>query len=232
MFKPTQMAYLKKKATQMELNYERVYNAAVTCVKNGLKPEGYILFRTSAEILDLLKICKDNGLDPQKTRCIFRHTPKDAEDIITLLNAHSIPLEASIFDKYLPQLEESIEYVSTYGKQFLTPSIITIPADKLKDSMPVVRELGLLPRVPHTPSVLKLSGEEIAERYGVLTESIGYSAHGYTRYSRSARLHPIFSFTEPRYMAYCSSYGIGKSTRDYQREKQLKKLSLDPHKII
>ena len=232
MFTPEQMAKLKNKAKQMDLNYERVYNAAVTCVENGLDPKGYILFRTSDEIKSLLKICADHGLDPQKTRCIFRHSPKDAEDIITLLNAYNIPLEASIFDKYYDQLEASIEYVATYGKGYLTPSIIMISAEKLQASMPAVRKLGLLPRVNSAPSILKLAPEEIAERYGVLYECVGVSPYGDTKYSIKSRLHPIFSFTEPKYVAYCQSYGISAYSRQMQREKYMARISKDPNKIL
>ena len=98
--------------------------------------------------------------------------------------------------------------------------------------MPTVRKFGLLPRVINSPSILSLSSGEIAERYGVLTELIGFPPYGDTKKGQRAKIHAIFSLTAAKYISYCQSYGISEMSRSYQREKQLNKISKENLKSI
>ena len=90
---------------------------------------------------------------------------EDIEKIIKVCIENNIPITGSIFLKATEEIEKSINYIKeNYGQAYLTPLIINKNVEHLKNVLPYLESLGVLPYVVKSASILTLTLDEIKER--------------------------------------------------------------------
>ena len=90
---------------------------------------------------------------------------EEIEKIIEVCKRNNIQITGSIFLKIFEEIEKSINYIKeNYGQAYLTPLIINKNVEHLKNVLPYLESLGVLPYVVKSASILTLTLDEIKER--------------------------------------------------------------------
>lgn len=90
---------------------------------------------------------------------------EEIEKIIEVCKRNNIQITGSIFLKTSEEIEKSINYIKeNYGQAYLTPLIINKNVEHLKNVLPYLESLGVLPYVVKSASILTLTLDEIKER--------------------------------------------------------------------
>lgn len=115
------------------------------------------------EIKRIIKVCNKNNIPI--TSSVFYKTAEEVEKIIEVCKKNNIPITGSIFLKATEEIEKSINYIKeNYGQAYLTPLIINKNVEHLKNVLPYLESLGVLPYVVKSASILTLTLDEIKER--------------------------------------------------------------------
>ena len=142
---------------------EEIENIIKVCRENNIPITGSVFLKTSEEIEKIIKVCKENNIPI--TGNIFLKTSKDIKKIIKVCIENNIPITGSIFLKATEEIEKSINYIKeNYGQAYLTPLIINKNVEHLKNVLPYLESLGVLPYVVKSASILTLTLDEIKER--------------------------------------------------------------------
>ena len=133
------------------------------CNKNNIPITSSVFKKTSEEIERIIKVCRENNIPI--TGSVFHKTAEEIEKIIEVCRKNNIPITGSVFLKTSEEIEKSINYIKeNYGQAYLTPLIINKNVEHLKNVLPYLESLGVLPYVVKSASILTLTLDEIKER--------------------------------------------------------------------
>ena len=142
---------------------EEIEKIIEVCRKNNIPITGSVFLKTSEEIEKIIEVCRENNISI--TGSVFYKTAEEVEKIIEVCKKNNIPITGSIFLKATEEIEKSINYIKeNYGQAYLTPLIINKNVEHLKNVLPYLESLGVLPYVVKSASILTLTLDEIKER--------------------------------------------------------------------
>ena len=142
---------------------EEIEKIIKVCKENNIPITGNIFLKTSKDIKKIIKVCIENNIPI--TGSVFLKTSEEIEKIIEVCKKNNIPITGSIFLKATEEIEKSINYIKeNYGQAYLTPLIINKNVEHLKNVLPYLESLGVLPYVVKSASILTLTLDEIKER--------------------------------------------------------------------
>lgn len=159
---------------------EKIKRIIEECEKYGIPTKGYVFRREPEEIAQIVELCKDYNLDYNKNDAIFNQTPADAKIIIKLCIINRLRINNKFFEKNAEQLTQSI---------------------------PVLKDLGIVRFVQNTPSVLNLTAEQIWQRCGALYY-LNVPLHKIGRYSQDDKLHMVFTYSEEKFHEFLEKHSI------------------------
>ena len=142
---------------------EEIEKIIKVCIENNIPITGSVFLKTSEEIEKIIEVCRENNISI--TGSVFYKTAEEVEKIIEVCKKNNIPITGSIFLKATEEIEKSINYIKeNYGQAYLTPLIINKNVEHLKNVLPYLESLGVLPYVVKSASILTLTLDEIKER--------------------------------------------------------------------
>ena len=142
---------------------EEIEKIIKVCKKNNIPVTGNVFLKTAEEIEKIIEVCRENNISI--TGSVFYKTAEEVEKIIEVCKKNNIPITGSIFLKATEEIEKSINYIKeNYGQAYLTPLIINKNVEHLKNVLPYLESLGVLPYVVKSASILTLTLDEIKER--------------------------------------------------------------------
>ena len=102
-----------------------------------------------------------------------RFSAEEIERIVKVCEEHKIEVTGSVFKQSAEEIEKNIEYIKgNYGEEFLKPLIISKSKKVLEETLPYLKEKGVLGIVKNSASILALKLSEIKERESFI-EKIG-----------------------------------------------------------
>ena len=144
-------------------NMDEIKKIIDVCKKNNISITGNVFKKTSEDIEKIIDVCRENNIPV--TGNVFLNTAEDIEKIIKVCRENNIPITGSVFLKTSEEIEKSIDYIKeNYGQVYLTPLIINKNVEHLKNVLPYLESLGVLPYVVKSASILTLTLDEIKER--------------------------------------------------------------------
>lgn len=144
------------------------------------------------EIKKIIDVCKKNNISI--TGNVFKKTSEDIEKIIKVYIENNIPVTGNVFKKPAEEIEKSIDYIKeNYGQAYLTPLIINKNVEHLKNVLPYLESLGVLPYVIKSASILNLTFEEIKERKDFI------ESNNDTLVLQNGRFNSIFGVSRANY---------------------------------
>ena len=118
---------------------------------------------------------------------------------------NNIPITGSIFLKATEEIEKSINYIKeNYGQAYLTPLIINKNVEHLKNVLPYLESLGVLPYVVKSASILTLTLEEIKERKDFI------ESNNDTLVLQNGRFNSVFGLSKANYKKLTNKSSITK----------------------
>ena len=133
------------------------------CREYGLEIKGNVLKQDAEDIKRIIILCKKYNL--KIVNSMFIKNAQEFENIVNLCNEEGISITPSIFLQSFKELKKSIAYVKTnFGKEYLTVLVVNKNVKYLENVLPYLNELGVLPVVIKSASILTLSLEEIKMR--------------------------------------------------------------------
>lgn len=142
---------------------EEIERIIKVCRENNIPITGSVFHKTAEEIEKIIEVCRKNNIPI--TSSVFHKTAEEVEKIIEVCKKNNIPITGSIFLKATEEIEKSINYIKeNYGQAYLTPLIINKNVEHLKNVLPYLESLGVLPYVVKSASILTLTLDEIKER--------------------------------------------------------------------
>ena len=191
---------------------EEIEEIVEVCKENKIPITGSVFSRTAEEIEKIVEVCKENKIPI--TGSVFFKTAKEIEKIVEVCKENKIQIIGSIFLKSAKQLEENIEYIrDNFGEEYLTPGVLSKSNENLKQTLPYLKELGVLGMVKISPTILTLKLSEIQERIGFI-QKIGEPIVK----SDGSGFNSILTWTRKKYAKRVKEYDkissqdIGKAT--------------------
>lgn len=159
-------------------NIETTLHILNTNPKNLKETYNYVLNNYGIEYINRITSILSTSIDRIKqieglfndkslviSAAISRNSMDEIKRIIKVCNKNNIPITGSIFLKATEEIEKSINYIKeNYGQAYLTPLIINKNVEHLKNVLPYLESLGVLPYVVKSASILTLTLDEIKER--------------------------------------------------------------------
>ncbi len=143
--------------------------------QNKFKPKNFLqaaYSRFSAEEIErIVKVCEAHNIEI--TGNVFKQSAEEIERIVKVCEEHKIEVTGSVFKQSAEEIEKNIEYIKgNYGEEFLKPLIISKSKKVLEETLPYLKEKGVLGIVKNSASILALKLSEIKERESFI-EKIG-----------------------------------------------------------
>jgi hypothetical protein len=210
-------------AKKHKVSMDRICQIADLCEQYGVRPTGDVFRKTPEDFEKIMNICKAEKINPEEFRTMFARNVAVIQEIIDICHENNMKLKPVVFGAKPDKFRESIAYIkSNFGSRYVDLHIAMRDVEKLKESMPVMRTLGLLPYTLHDASVFDLTRDEILERTGCL-RYLGVKPHKVTRYIQVDRIDRIYTLSKSAFEDYCYVNCIPASIRKYHKE-QLDKL--------
>ncbi|MBQ9018740.1 MAG: hypothetical protein IJ097_00310 [Bacilli bacterium] len=190
-------------------NPEQFKEAVNVCRKLGIPAEGEVFKREPEEIKSISKIY-DKLLNTNPNNNSFSTTPEEVEKIIELLLDKNIEITDVVFRKKEKELRETIEYIETnYGKEYLLPQAIIRDKNYIDSVFSYLKGRNSLEIIKTTPSILKLSLQEIIER-SIYLKQINDD------FIKDGKFNPIFSLSKKKYQEI-----IDKNDKEKQENRRI-----------
>ncbi|MBO4293272.1 MAG: hypothetical protein J5881_02645, partial [Clostridia bacterium] len=142
---------------------EEIEKIVEVCKENQIEPKGNVFHRTAEEIKKIVEVCAENEIE--LTGSVFMKSAEEIKKIVEACKENKIEITGSIFLKSAKQLQENIDYIrEEFGNEYLTSLIVSKSNGTLKNVLPYLKEKGFLEYVKKSPSILKLTLEQIQER--------------------------------------------------------------------
>lgn len=130
---------------------------------------------------------------------------EEIEKIIEVCKRNNIQITGSIFLKTSEEIEKSINYIKeNYGQAYLTPLIINKNVEHLKNVLPYLGSLGVLPYVVKSASILTLTLDEIKERKDFV------ESNNDTLVLQNGRFNSVFGLSKSNYKKLTNKSNITK----------------------
>lgn len=130
---------------------------------------------------------------------------EEIEKIIEVCKRNNIQITGSIFLKTSEEIEKSINYIKeNYGQAYLTPLIINKNEEHLKNVLPYLESLGVLPYVVKSASILTLTLDEIKERKDFV------ESNNDTLVLQNGRFNSVFGLSKSNYKKLTNKSNITK----------------------
>lgn len=130
---------------------------------------------------------------------------EEIEKIIEVCKRNNIQITGSIFLKTSEKIEKSINYIKeNYGQAYLTPLIINKNVEHLKNVLPYLESLGVLPYVVKSASILTLTLDEIKERKDFV------ESNNDTLVLQNGRFNSVFGLSKSNYKKLTNKSNITK----------------------
>lgn len=130
---------------------------------------------------------------------------EEIEKIIEVCKRNNIQITGSIFLKTSEEIEKSINYIKeNYGQAYLTPLIINKNVEHLKNVLPYLGSLGVLPYVVKSASILTLTLDEIKERKDFV------ESNNDTLILQNGRFNSVFGLSKSNYKKLTNKSNITK----------------------
>lgn len=182
---------------------EEIENIIKVCRENNIPITGSVFLKTSEEIEKIIKVCRENNISI--TGSVFYKTAEEVEKIIEVCKKNNIPITGSIFLKATEEIEKSINYIKeNYGQAYLTPLIINKNVEHLKNVLPYLESLGVLPYVVKSASILTLTLDEIKERKDFV------ESNNDTLVLQNGRFNSVFGLSKSNYKKLTNKSNITK----------------------
>ena len=130
---------------------------------------------------------------------------EEIEKIIEVCKRNNIQITGSIFLKTSEEIEKSINYIKeNYGQAYLTPLIINKNVEHLKNVLPYLESLGVLPYVVKSATLLALTLDEIKERKDFV------ESNNDTLVLQNGRFNSVFGLSKSNYKKLTNKSNITK----------------------
>ena len=118
---------------------------------------------------------------------------------------NNIAITGSVFIKTSEEIEKSINYIKeNYGQAYLKPLIINKNVEHLKNVLPYLESLGVLPYVVKSASILTLTLDEIKERKDFV------ESNNDTLVLQNGRFNSVFGLSKSNYKKLTNKSSITK----------------------
>ena len=118
---------------------------------------------------------------------------------------NNIAITGSVFIKTSEEIEKSINYIKeNYGQAYLKPLIINKNVEHLKNVLPYLESLGVLPYVVKSASILTLTLDEIKERKDFV------ESNNDTLVLQNGRFNSVFGLSKANYKKLTNKSSITK----------------------
>ena len=182
---------------------EEIEKIIKVCKKNNISITGSVFYKTAEDIEKIIKVCKENNIPI--TGSVFHKTSEDIEKIIKVCIENNIAITGSVFIKTSEEIEKSINYIKeNYGQAYLTPLIINKNVEHLKNVLPYLESLGVLPYVVKSASILTLTLDEIKERKDFV------ESNNDTLVLQNGRFNSVFGLSKANYKKLTNKSSITK----------------------
>ena len=182
---------------------EEIEKIIEVCRENNIPVTGNVFKKPAEEIEKIIKVCRENNIPI--TGSVFYKTAEDIEKIIKVCIENNIPITGSIFLKSTEEIEKSINYIKeNYGQAYLTPLIINKNVEHLKNVLPYLESLGVLPYVVKSASILTLTLDEIKERKDFI------ESNNDTLVLQNGRFNSVFGLSKANYKKLTNKSSITK----------------------
>ena len=182
---------------------EEIEKIIDVCKKNNIPITGSVFQKTAEDIEKIIDVCKKNNIPI--TGSVFKKTAEDIEKIIDVCKKNNIPITGSVFHKTSEDIEKSINYIKeNYGQAYLTPLIINKNVEHLKNVLPYLESLGVLPYVIKSASILTLTLDEIKERKDFV------ESNNDTLVLQNGRFNSVFGLSKANYKKLTNKSSITK----------------------
>jgi len=208
--------YIKSMAKNYKKDESKIRSVYEVCERYGIEPYGNVFMRTAEDVERIILMLKGISLKPEMIKMAFRQNADSVEKIINICKENLIPVEPTLFYKDDVELKKIVEYVKkNFGSRYLKTHILTKDLDTIKQSMPFLQRLGLLPCVINRSTVLELTPDEIIDRTAII-KYLGKPIHRLGRYSKEDKLNPIYELSRKKYEDMLEENRISERVRKYQ----------------
>ena len=146
---------------------DEIEKIVLVCQKYNIAITGSVFSKKAEEIEKIVLVCKKYNLEISGN--VFLKTAEEIEKIVLVCQKYNIAITGSVFNKTAEEIEDSCIYIeSKYGDVYLKALIVNKNKKHLEKVLPYLEELGVLPIVINSASILTLKLEEIIERKSVL----------------------------------------------------------------
>ena len=195
--------YINRTTSILNISIDRIKQIEELFNDKSLVISAAISKNNIEEIEKIIKVCRENNV--QITGNVFKKTSEEIEKIIKVCRENNIPITGSVFKKTSEEIEKSIDYIKeNYGQAYLTPLIINKNVEHLKNVLPYLESLGVLPYVIKSASILNLTFEEIKERKDFI------ESNNDTLVLQNGRFNSIFSVSRANYKKLTNKNSITK----------------------
>ena len=182
---------------------EEIEKIIKVCRENNIPITGSVFQKTAEDIEKIIKVCKENNIPI--TGSVFHKTSEDIEKIIKVCIENNIAITGSVFIKTSEEIEKSINYIKeNYGQAYLKPLIINKNVEHLKNVLPYLESLGVLPYVVKSASILTLTLDEIKERKDFV------ESNNDTLVLQNGRFNSVFGLSKANYKKLTNKSSITK----------------------
>ena len=134
------------------------------CKENGIEATGTVFMKSAQEIKEIIKVCKENGIEATGT--VFLRSAKEIEEIIKVCKENGIEATGNVFKRTAKEIEKIIKVCKENGIE-ATGTVFQRTAKEVEEIIKVCKENG----IEVTGSVFKRTAKEIEEIIKVCKEN-------------------------------------------------------------
>lgn len=205
---------------------DAILDAVKICDKYDVEQSWCVFRLIPEELEESIQILIENGFDPNNFHTGLKTKPEKLRKIIEICKENNIEITPRLVELTTPSnLIENINYIrENYGNAYIISAIVMRDPKKLKESMPVYKELGLLRYTRLDASVFDLTREEIIDRTGVITY-LGDSLYRIGQKTRVDRINHIYTLSKKSFESYCELNAVSETIRkaNYERVVRIMK---------
>ena len=107
------------------------------CKENGIEVTGTVFTKSAQEIEEIIKVCKENGIEATGT--VFLRSAKEIEEIIKVCKENGIEATGNVFKRTAKEIEEIIKVCNENGIE-ITGSIFQKSSKQLKENIEFIKQ--------------------------------------------------------------------------------------------
>ena len=136
------------------------------CKENGIEATGNVFQRTAKEVDEIIKVCKENGIEA--TGSVFMKSAKEIEEIIKVCKENGIEATGTVFQRTAKEVEEIMK-VCKENEIKATGTVFKRTAQEIEEIIKVCNENG----IEITGSIFTKSPKQLKENIEFIKQNYG-----------------------------------------------------------